>query len=88
MGGRGGAYSLFMVGAPDPSLHETVLPAAAEHVLGSVQKWTSAENAVNLADGFALPGSYEACWPAETLTRLGEVRAAYDPDRRFPYGPN
>ncbi|MET7280370.1 FAD-binding oxidoreductase [Kribbella sp. NPDC005582] len=87
VGGRGGAYSLFMVGAPDPSLHEAVLPAVAERVLGGVQKWTSAENAVNLADGFALPGSYEACWPAETLTRLGEVRATYDPDRRFPYGP-
>ncbi|MFC9691176.1 FAD-binding oxidoreductase [Kribbella sp. NPDC056951] len=87
VGGRGGAYTLFMVGAPDPSLFETVLPAVAGQVLGGVQKWTSAENAINLADGFAIPGSYEASWPAETRARLDEVRATYDPERRFPYGP-
>ncbi|WP_202869240.1 FAD-binding oxidoreductase [Kribbella antibiotica] len=87
VGGRSGAYTLFMVGAPDPSLFETVLPAVAEQVLSSVQKWTSAVNTVNLADGFVLPGSYEACWPAETLARLAEVRSTYDPAGRFPYGP-
>nr|WP_238354984.1 FAD-binding protein [Kribbella sandramycini] len=87
VGGRGGAYSLFMVGVPDPGLFETVLPAVAGQVLGAVQPWTSAENTVNLADGFAVPGSWEACWPAETRAKLAEVRSAYDPRRVFPYGP-
>jgi hypothetical protein len=87
VGGRGGAYSFFFVGVPDPSLFETVLPGVAEQVLASVQKWTSAENTVNLADGFAVPGSYEACWSPETRARLDEVRSTYDPAQRFPYGP-
>ncbi len=88
VGGRSGAYTFFMVGAPDPSLFETVLPAVTGQVLDSVQKWTSAVNTVNLADGFVIPGSYEACWPAETRARLDEVRSTYDPQRRFPYGPS
>ncbi|WP_405059683.1 FAD-binding oxidoreductase [Kribbella sp. NBC_01505] len=87
VGGRGGAHSLFFIGAPDPSLFETVLPAVADQLLGALQKWISAENTVNLADGFVIPGSYEACWSPETLARLDAVRSTYDPDRRFPYGP-
>ncbi|MFK4084629.1 FAD-binding protein [Kribbella sp. NPDC020789] len=87
VGGRSAAYSFFMVGVPDPSLFETVLPAVTDQVLSSVQKWTCAENTVNLADGFAIPGSYEACWSPETLARLDAVRSTYDPANRFPYGP-
>lgn len=87
VGGRGGAYTLFMVGVPDPSLFEKVLPMAADALLEPLRPWIAAENTVNLAGGLTVPGSYEASWPAETFTRLAEVRTAYDPNTLFPYGP-
>ena len=42
---------------------------------------------VNFAGGLTVPGVYEKCWPADTFARLAEVRAAYDPDHLFPFGP-
>ena len=87
VGGRGAAYSLVMIGVPDPNLFEKVLPAAADGVLTALSNWTSAEMTVNFAGGLTVPGVYEACWPADTFARLAEVRAAYDPDQVFPYGP-
>ncbi|MEJ1112321.1 MULTISPECIES: FAD-binding oxidoreductase [unclassified Kribbella] len=87
VGGRGGAYSLVLIGVPDPSLFEKVLPAAADGVLAPLSRWISAEHTVNFAGAFALPGSYEGSWPADTFSRLAEVRTTYDPDRVFPYGP-
>ncbi|TCO50408.1 FAD/FMN-containing dehydrogenase [Kribbella antiqua] len=87
VGGRGGAYSLVLIGVPDPSLFEKVLPDTVDNVLGSLRRWISAETTVNFAGAFTVPGSYEASWPAETFARLAELRATYDPDQLFPYGP-
>jgi hypothetical protein len=87
VGGRGGVNTLTLIGAPDPSLFETVLPGVSSGVLAKLGPWISPENTVNLAGGFALPGSYQASWPAETFKRLADVRSTYDPDRLFPYGP-
>lgn len=87
VGGRGGAYTFFMAGVPDPNLFATVLPLAADALVAPLQPWISAENTINYAGGLTVPGSYEASWPADTFTRLAEVRATYDPDTVFPYGP-
>lgn len=87
VGGRGGAYSLVMIGVPDPGLFETVLPATAGGVLDRLSAWVSPETTVNFAAGFSLPGSYEAAWPSDTFARLADVRASYDPQKLFPYGP-
>ena len=87
VGGRGGAYTLVMIGVPDPSLFEKVLPAAVDGVLAPLARWISPEHTVNFAGAFTVPGSYEGSWPADTFARLAEVRAAYDPDKVFPYGP-
>jgi hypothetical protein len=87
VGGRGGAYTLTLIGVPDPSLFEKVLPATVDGLIAKLEPWISAETTVNFAGGFALPGSYEASWPADTFARLGEVRATYDPDSLFPFGP-
>jgi hypothetical protein len=76
-----------MIGVPDPDLFEQVLPATIDGVLAKLRPWISAETTVNFAGAFALPGSYQASWPAETLTRLAGVRATYDPHKVFPYGP-
>jgi hypothetical protein len=87
VGGRSAKYTFILIGAPDPSLFETVLPGVAAGVLAAIAPWTSRENTVNFAGAFALPGSYAASWPADVLTRLTEVRASYDPSGLFPYGP-
>ncbi|MEU4605729.1 FAD-binding protein [Kribbella sp. NPDC023972] len=87
VGGRGAAYSLAIIGVPDPNLFAEVLPTAVDGVLGPLAGWISAEMTVNFAGSFSVPGVYEACWPAETFARLGDVRATYDPDKLFPFGP-
>ncbi|MGZ0153363.1 FAD-binding oxidoreductase [Kribbella sp. WER1] len=87
VGGRGGACTMTLIGVPDPSLFEKVLPATVDGLLGKLAPWVSAETTVNFAGGFALPGSYQASWPADTFARLAAVRKAYDPDGLFPYGP-
>jgi FAD/FMN-containing dehydrogenase len=87
VGGRGGACTLTLIGVPDPNLFEKVLPATVEAVLQRLEPWVSTETTVNFAGDFALPGSYEASWPADTFARLADVRAAYDPDSLFPFGP-
>ncbi|GAA1614962.1 FAD-binding oxidoreductase [Kribbella sancticallisti] len=87
VGGRGGAYTLFMAGVPDPRQPEQNFPAASEALLAPLAPWISAEHTINYAGGLLVPGSYEASWPAETFTRLAEIRATYDPNRLFPYGP-
>jgi FAD/FMN-containing dehydrogenase len=82
VGGRGGAFSIGVVGV-DPRQFTTELPEAAERLTVSVQPWLSAENNVNL---MGLPATAErlaACWPADTFRRLAEVRRAYDPDGVF-----
>ncbi|GAA1526574.1 FAD-binding oxidoreductase [Kribbella lupini] len=87
VGGRGASYTLILIGAPDPSLFAGVLPSAAEAVLKPLEPWKSPEHNVNYAGGLTVPGSYEACWPAETFQRLAEIRTTYDPAGIFPYGP-
>ncbi|MGW7683159.1 FAD-binding oxidoreductase [Kribbella sp. NPDC054772] len=88
VGGRSGAFTMTMIGVPDPGLFEKVLPATVDGVLAALRDWVSDETTVNFAGGFALPGSYEASWPAATFARLAGIRAAYDRNRLFPYGPH
>ncbi|TWD82281.1 FAD/FMN-containing dehydrogenase [Kribbella amoyensis] len=86
VGGRGGAYTLMLIGAPDPSLRP-IFPDAAEQLLAPLRPWISAETTINYAGGLTVPGTYEASWPPATFARLAEIRATYDPDTVFPYGP-
>jgi hypothetical protein len=88
VGGRAAHYTLGFIGVPDPTLFEEVLPRLVDDgVLPQLTPWISAHNNVNFAGSLAAPGSYEACWPADTFARLAELRATYDPNAVFPYGP-
>jgi hypothetical protein len=87
VGGRGASYTLTFIGVPNPSLFATVLPSTADAVLAPLRPWISAEMTINWAGGLTVPGSYEASWPAKTFARLAEIRATYDPNTVFPYGP-
>jgi hypothetical protein len=87
VGGRGGACTMTLIGVPNPDLFEKVLPATVDGILAKLQPWISPEMTANFAGGFARPGSYEASWPADTFAQLADVRATYDPDGLFPFGP-
>jgi hypothetical protein len=76
-----------MIGAPDPSLFDTVLPQIAGGITERLRPWISASTNINFAGDLSVPGAYESAWPAATFTRLAEVRAAYDPTTLFPYPP-
>jgi hypothetical protein len=85
VGGRSANYAFVMIGAPDPSLFETVLPPVADGITAQLSPWVSPETNINYAGGLSVPGSFEASWPEAIFDRLAEVRRAYDPTHVFPY---
>jgi FAD/FMN-containing dehydrogenase len=80
VGGRSGAYTFTLIGAPEPSLFARILPEAATKVFESIAPWVNPETTANF-DGGA--GAGTPAWSPKVLERLAAVRAAYDPDRIF-----
>jgi FAD/FMN-containing dehydrogenase len=87
VGGRAGAYSFYTIGVPDPSLFETVLPAAADRLVEALAPWVSPQTNVNFAGRFTSREHFASAWPPEIFERLEAVRTAYDPLGLFTYGP-
>ncbi|WP_092551568.1 FAD-binding oxidoreductase [Herbiconiux ginsengi] len=86
VGGRAAAYSFVMIGAPDPSLFEAVLPQIADGITAQLSEWVSTETNINFSSGsLAVPGLFEESWPSAIFDRLAEVRRQYDPTHVFPY---
>ncbi|CAN5165094.1 FAD-binding oxidoreductase [soil metagenome] len=77
-GGRAAAYTLTVVGAPDPALFVSVVPALADRVFDALGPWLADETNVNFI-GVPRPGQTGRPWTGERLTRLEAVRASYDP---------
>jgi hypothetical protein len=86
VGGRSANYTFNLVGAPNPALFETVLPAAAGALFAAIAPWISSESNVNFAGRFADRKAYEKAWSPAIFARLDEVRGVYDPDGLFVYG--
>lgn len=84
VGGRSADFSCYIVGVPDPSLFDTVLPAAYEHLVRSIDKYVAPENFINWWSGRDLR-AYEASWTSETFWRLGDLRRQWDPEGIFSY---
>lgn len=85
VGGRGADFTLGLVGV-DPTLFESVIPAAfaeLEEVLGP---WKSTEMNVNFMGRPASAERYASAWPPAIRARLDEVRARYDPNGVFTFG--
>lgn len=87
VGGRDAAYSLHLVGAPVPELLEAVIPAVIRATFAAVDRWRSGGAQINFFGGANDPVDFDRAWPAPTAERLARLRAFYDPQRRFPYGP-
>lgn len=87
VGGRAGRFTFYTIGVPDPSLFDTVLPAAAGGLVAAIAPWTSPESNVNFAGRFQSPEHFASAWPPEIFARLSTVKKAYDPLGLFTYGP-
>jgi hypothetical protein len=84
VGGRSGAYTLSLIGVPDPSLFSAVLPEAAARVYGALRPWINPETTINFAS-HSLAGT--PAWSPETTARLDAVRAEHDPRGVFGVAP-
>ncbi|MDQ1550017.1 MAG: hypothetical protein QOD27_1675 [Microbacteriaceae bacterium] len=87
VGGRASDFTFSLIGVPDVSLFDTVLPEVSDRIVTAIGPWVSPETNINFA---GRPRSYEhfvSAWPAVTFERLASVRRRYDPDGVLPYGP-
>jgi hypothetical protein len=84
VGGRHAGFALSIIGAPDPSLFETVLPGATDGFLAALAPWLSPEMNANYG---VSPNLWSAIWPGTTGERLVEIRENGDPDGIFAYRP-
>lgn len=87
VGGRDSGYTLSAIAA-DPATFDSVAPAAAEALSRALQHRISAVTNVNWAADLTDPATFENAWPADVHARLTGVRASYDPDRVFAFGPS
>ena len=92
VGGRGAGYALSVVGTLQhptlsPADAEGAVSAAAFGLIDELAPWVSPETTINFAGKPRNAAHFASAWPAKTFARLAEVRAAYDPDGVFPYGP-
>ncbi len=81
-GGRPANFTLTVIGAPNPALFAHAVLAAADAIYAAVGPWLAPESNINFV-GVERPGQTGSPWSAQTLTRLAEVRAVYDPDAVF-----
>jgi hypothetical protein len=83
--GRVGAYSLLVLGPGVPELAQ-VVPAIGKGVLGALQPWAAPEKMINFLGDVSGPDEVAAAYPAATIARLREVKAAVDPTGIFSFG--
>ncbi len=86
-GGRGGRFSCYFIGVPDPALFDTVIPAAADGLLSAIAPWVSSETNVNFAGRFQSNEHFASAWPAKTFERLNALKKVWDPRGLFTFGP-
>ncbi|WP_141881816.1 FAD-binding oxidoreductase [Homoserinimonas aerilata] len=87
VGGRDSGFTLSVIGVPDPSLFDSVLPAFHAGLLASLDEWVSPETTINFAGDPHDRESFESAWPPLIFERLDAVRRLYDPSGLFTYGP-
>lgn len=86
VGGRDSGYTLSAIAA-DPATFDSAAPAAAEAITRALEHRISSVTNVNWAADLTDPATFAASWPADVGARLTEVRAGYDPEGVFAFGP-
>jgi FAD/FMN-containing dehydrogenase len=87
VGGRDSGYTLSAIAA-DPAMFESAAPAAAEAISRALEHRISAITNVNWSADLSDPTTFESAWPPAVYARLTDVRATYDPERVFAFGPS
>jgi FAD/FMN-containing dehydrogenase len=82
-GFRDFAYTITVLGVPDPALFGEVLPQAMTQVEQALAPWLSPHLSPNwMADPYD-PDQIARTWPEQTRARLDTVRRRHDPDGVF-----
>ncbi|MFC0680236.1 FAD-binding oxidoreductase [Lysobacter korlensis] len=87
VGGRDAAFTLVLIGVPDPSLFDSVLPRAGDAVIDAIRQWVHPRTNINFAGHPATTEEFESAWPVTSLPRLAGLRRRLDPAGIFPFGP-
>jgi FAD/FMN-containing dehydrogenase len=87
MGGRENPYTLTVIGAPNPALFATVLPAAFAGLRATLAEWIAPTTTINWLGESEDPAEFRSAWSPAAFDRLAEVRRRYDPSGMFAFGP-
>ncbi|GGE97608.1 FAD-binding oxidoreductase [Mycetocola zhadangensis] len=85
VGGRTGAFTLTLIGVVPPLFER--MPVVANAFLERVRRFISPETNINFSARVETPDHFAQAWPPETFERLAQVRATYDPEGLFAFGP-
>lgn len=88
VGGRGAAFALHALGAPDPSLHAEVLPRAAAGFADAIRPWIAERTNIHFISHVPTAAEFATAWSVETSARLAATRRRVDPRGVFPFGPH
>lgn len=88
VGGRASAFTLTLVGVPNPDLFESVIPGFADGLVADIRPWISDETTVNFGGDARTMEEFASAWPRDIHDRLQSARALYDPQGLFTYGPH
>jgi FAD binding domain len=83
--GRGGAFSVLVLGPAVPELAR-VVPAVGKGLLQALAPWRAEESMINFLGDVSGPGEVLAAYPAAFRERLVAVKRAVDPDGVFTFG--
>jgi len=83
VGGRASRFTFNLIGPPDPSLFDSVLPAVSDALLTTIAPWISPETTINFAGRIESPEHLASAWPDGIRERLAKERAARDPEGLF-----
>jgi len=86
VGGRGAAFALHALGAPDPALFDEVLPRAIGGFAEALRPWLAAQTTIHFMPHIPTGDDYRTAWSPEAFERLAAVRDRVDPTGLFPYG--
>jgi FAD/FMN-containing dehydrogenase len=84
VGGRDAAAMLSLIAAGPGA---AAAAAKADAIKQAAAPWLSATTTVNFAGDITRDGSIERSWPADIAARLATIRAQYDPQHLFAFGP-
>ncbi|MCP2032853.1 FAD/FMN-containing dehydrogenase [Okibacterium sp. HSC-33S16] len=85
VGGRTSAFTLTLIGVVPPLFER--MEAIAHDFLDRTERWVSAETNINFSSHVDTPEHFAQAWPPEVFDRLARVRATYDPEGLFAFGP-